>query len=115
MECAIRSHLKQLFLLPPNILIKRLNEFPLYAHQARPLAKELCQKVSACTVEYLAQFAVPSLNEKAGLELIKDFGRRWEDHKVMTQWIRKLFLHLNSVYEKHDNSKLVRGCLVSST
>lgn len=38
---------------------------------------------------------VPALDAKHGDGLLEEFRRRWEDHKIYSEWMRKLFLYLD--------------------
>lgn len=46
--------------------------------------------------EYLAHSVLPALNALSGPALLKEFKRRWENHKIFTEWMRRIFRYLDS-------------------
>ncbi|CAE7233640.1 CUL1, partial [Symbiodinium sp. KB8] len=56
---------------------------------------ELAQHHQDKIQEYLRTTVVPALDAKHGDGLLEEFRRRWEDHKIYSEWMRKLFLYLD--------------------
>lgn len=44
---------------------------------------------------YLEEKVSAALRRQRGEYLAKEFRRRWDDHKVFTEWMRKMFLYLD--------------------
>ena len=45
--------------------------------------------------DYLRGTVLPALNKLSGPALLREFKRRWENHKIFTEWMRKLFMYLD--------------------
>ena len=45
---------------------------------------------------YLSRTVLPALNALSGPALLKEFKRRWENHKIFTEWMRRIFRYLDS-------------------
>jgi hypothetical protein len=60
--------------------------------------KRACERHANAIDNYLSQSVVPSLCGLRDEPLLIEFSRRWENHKTMTEWMRKLFFHLDKEY-----------------
>ncbi len=45
---------------------------------------------------YLSQTVLPALNALSGPSLLREFKRRWENHKIFTEWMRRIFRYLDT-------------------
>jgi len=43
---------------------------------------------------YLTGIVLPSLRDHHNEFLLKEMKRRWENHKIMNEWMRKFFMYL---------------------
>jgi hypothetical protein len=43
---------------------------------------------------YLENTVRPSLRDHHGEFLLKEVKRRWENHKILNEWLRKFFMYL---------------------
>lgn len=58
----------------------------------------LYQKYKQTIDEYNASHVLPSITEKEGEFLLREFARRWGNNKVMVEWFRRIFHYLNRYY-----------------
>lgn len=49
------------------------------------------EKLKVKVKEYLEGYVIPALDAKRDEHLLTEFKRRWEDHKIFTTWMRKMF------------------------
>lgn len=68
------------------------------ACQANSHAAELYQRHNEAHEGYLRDTVQPVLAAKSGEVLVREFVRRWNDHKVMTRWMYNFFMHLDRSY-----------------
>jgi len=54
--------------------------------------------------EYLTDVVLPSIRKQPPGELfLREFHKRWVNHKNMTEWMRKFFMYLDRFYIKHHH------------
>jgi hypothetical protein len=44
---------------------------------------------------FCSKFVLPALSRKHGDGLLEEFRRRWDYHKIYTEWMRKLYVYLD--------------------
>ena len=65
------------------------------SQQAEANGEKLYLHHEQCIERYLEGTVLPALNRLSGTQLLKEFKRRWENHKIFTEWMRKLFRYLD--------------------
>lgn len=63
---------------------------------------------------YMRTTVVPSLSDKHGAALFDEFKKRWEDHKVLTDWVRAVFGGVLDSDANRASSSLARPGTVSA-
>jgi len=54
--------------------------------------------------DYLTDEVLPSIRKQPQGELfLREFQKRWVNHKKMTEWMRKFFMYLDRFYIKHNH------------
>nr|CCA24215.1 PREDICTED: hypothetical protein isoform 2 [Albugo laibachii Nc14]CCA26937.1 Putative cullin putative [Albugo laibachii Nc14] len=51
--------------------------------------------------DYLEKKVLPSLQQTHDEYFLQQLVKRWENHKIMNQWMYKFFMYLNRYYVKH--------------
>jgi cullin 1 len=61
------------------------------------------------TVEYLTKEVVPPLKAAMdGTALLNELRKRWNNHKLMNEWMAKFFMYLDRYYVKHTSLPTLR-------
>uniref|UniRef100_I2CQT5 Cullin 1 n=2 Tax=Nannochloropsis gaditana TaxID=72520 RepID=I2CQT5_NANGC len=66
-------------------------------------SEPLYQKHNETISDYLTRTVLPSLRNHHKEYLLVEVKRRWENHKIMNEWMRKFFMYLDRYYVKHNN------------
>jgi cullin 1 len=67
-------------------------------------AGELYQRHNETVARYLTENVLPALRAKASqgdAALLAEFTRRWSNHKIMNEWLRRFFTYLDQYHIKH--------------
>lgn len=70
--------------------------------QAQSLAGDLYERHRQAHVGYLEKYVLPALSERHEEFLVREFVRRWKDHKIFTRWLWKFFFHLDRSFAPND-------------
>lgn len=57
--------------------------------------EKLYEKYKLWIRRYLESRVVESIREKHGVELLMELVKRWENHKIIIRWLKKLFAYLD--------------------
>lgn len=69
----------------------------------RPYAKDLYQRVQNLLKEYLRQSTLPALHDvRAEEAMLRELGRRWDNHKLMVKWVTRTFSYIDRYYVKRN-------------
>ncbi|GAB5036521.1 cullin protein 1 [Nannochloropsis oceanica] len=66
-------------------------------------SEQLYAKHNETISNYLTQTVLPSLRDHHSEFLLVEVKRRWENHKIMNEWMRKFFMYLDRYYVKHNS------------
>ncbi|GJS89416.1 cullin-1 isoform X1 [Tanacetum coccineum] len=66
-------------------------------------SSQLHDKYKKAFEEYLTSTVLPSLSEKHDEFLLREFVRRWSNHKVMVRWLSRFFNYLDRYYLYRKN------------
>ncbi|CAM9718096.1 unnamed protein product [Chrysoparadoxa australica] len=64
-------------------------------------SEQLYQRHGETIATYLTGTVVPALRDKHGEFLLKELVRRWGNHKIMNDWMKKFFMYLDRYYVRH--------------
>lgn len=65
-------------------------------------SRALYDRHKECVEEYLRETVVPTVLEKHEEFLLKEFRDVWANHKLMTKWMWRLFMHLDRSVVVHN-------------
>ena len=65
---------------------------------AKDWSEDLYRRHGESISKYLCDVVQPALKEKHDVYLLQEFVKHWENHKVMTKWMHRLFMHLDKAY-----------------
>lgn len=69
----------------------------------RSFAKDLYNCVQETLRQYLRSTTLPALSKLRGKEsLLKELGRRWNNHKLMVKWVTRTFSYIDRYYVKRN-------------
>lgn len=71
--------------------------------QPRSYAKDLYVRVQDTLKRYLSSSSLLALNGLRGKEaMLKELGRRWNNHKLMVKWVTRTFSYIDRYYVKRN-------------
>jgi cullin 1 len=65
---------------------------------AKDWSEQLYNRHAETISDYLNRIVLPALQGKHDEFLLREFIKHWENHKLMTKWMWKLFMHLDKAY-----------------
>ncbi|KAK8928873.1 Cullin-1 [Platanthera zijinensis] len=61
-------------------------------------SEELCERYADSFIDYIGTTVLPSLKEQHHEFMLKEFVRRWSNHKVMARWLSRFFYYLDRYF-----------------
>ncbi|KAK6780756.1 hypothetical protein RDI58_022940 [Solanum bulbocastanum] len=61
-------------------------------------SQQLYEKYREAFVEYINSTALPALREKHGEFMLREFVKRWANHKLMVRWLSRFFHYLDRYF-----------------
>ena len=64
---------------------------------------ELYKLHGSAIKEFLVATVLPLLEQKQGVDLLQELASRWDRHKIMNKWLKKLFTYLDRYYTPQES------------
>jgi len=69
-----------------------------------PFAEQLYLRLGETMSKYLTDKTLPALRSKHGYFLLKELVKRWENHKIVVRWVKRIFEYIDRYYVKRHES-----------
>ena len=69
-------------------------------------ADELYKRYGSMYEDQLQKTVLPAIRAKHGEDMLKEFAKRWKNHKLLVRQMWKLFVYLVSIATPHADSVL---------
>jgi cullin 1 len=66
---------------------------------------QLYERYEQSIADYLDKIALPAILSSKADYLLKELVKRWNDHRIIKQWMCDFFRYLNRFYVKRHNKK----------
>eukprot|EP01052_Picozoa_sp_SAG31_P002136 SAG31_NODE_72_length_27821_cov_26.870572_12_plen_453_part_00 len=71
-------------------------------------SEELYRRYKKAISDYLTAKVLPAVRAQAGLNMLKEIGKRWNHHKINVKWMKNFFSYLDRFHTKRQNLPQMR-------
>ena len=72
-------------------------------------ADELYKRYGTMYEQQLEQTVLPAIKAKHGTDMLKEFAKRWRNHKLLVRQMWKLFVYLDRFYIKRVSARPLKA------